>query len=134
MKIGEWVKEYRKKHDISMETLGKMCGLSRAYISILEKGINPTTKKPFAPSVPTIAKIAKATGEDFEILFNMLDADQLITVNSGRKNNINCSNEEAEMLKKYRALDERGKKAVQDTLNREFNYTISEKEITEKKA
>lgn len=47
MKIGEWVKQYRKEHGLSMQTFGDMCGLSRAYISILEKGINPTTNKPF---------------------------------------------------------------------------------------
>lgn len=48
MNIGDWVKKYRKEHGLSMQAFGNMCGLSRAYISILEKGINPTTNKPFS--------------------------------------------------------------------------------------
>lgn len=62
MKIGEWVKTYRKEHGLSMQAFGDMCGLSRAYISILEKGINPTTKKSFSPTIQTLQKIAEVTG------------------------------------------------------------------------
>ena len=32
---------------------------------------------------------------------------------------------EWELIKKYRELDERGKQAVQDTLDREFSYTVN---------
>lgn len=74
MKIGEWVRSYRKEHGLSMQAFGDMCGLSRAYISILEKGVNPTTNKPFSPTMQTVQKIAEVTGLDL----NSLDKDQTI--------------------------------------------------------
>ena len=43
-----------------MQAFGKMCDLSRAYIAILEKGINPTTGRTFTPTIETLEKIAKA--------------------------------------------------------------------------
>ena len=39
--LGDLVKKYRLEHDLSMEDFGKMCDLSRSYISLLEKNINP---------------------------------------------------------------------------------------------
>ena len=81
MTIGEWVKQYRKSHGMSMQAFGDVCGLSRAYISILEKGINPTTGKPFIPTIQTIRKIADCTGTDFDSLFAMIDGSQKVTVN-----------------------------------------------------
>lgn len=82
MKIGEFVKSYRKEHGLSMQAFGDLCGLSRAYISILEKGINPTTGRPFAPTVDTLKKISDITDVPFDVLLNMLDADQSILVNA----------------------------------------------------
>lgn len=58
--IGELVREYRHKQNLSMQDFGKICNLSRAYIAILEKGINPTTGRTFTPTIDTIEKIAKA--------------------------------------------------------------------------
>ena len=81
MTIGEWVKQYRKSHGMSMQDFGDVCGLSRAYISILEKGINPTTRKPFIPTIQTIKKIADCTGTDFDSLLGMIDGSQKVTVN-----------------------------------------------------
>lgn len=81
MTIGEWVKQYRKSHGMSMQDFGDVCGLSRAYISILEKGINPTTGKPFIPTIQTIKKIADCTGTDFDSLLGMIDGSQKVTVN-----------------------------------------------------
>lgn len=68
MKIGEWVRQYRKEHGLSMQAFGDLCGLSRAYISILEKGINPTTNEPFSPTIQTVQKIADVTGLDLNLL------------------------------------------------------------------
>lgn len=82
MTIGEWVRQYRKQHGLSMQSFGNLCGLSRAYISILERGINPTTNKPFVPTIQTIQKIADVTGTNFDSLFAMIDGSQKVTVNS----------------------------------------------------
>ena len=89
MTIGEYVKQYRKSQGLSMQAFGEKCNLSRAYISILEKGINPTTGKPFAPTVETLNKIAEATGVSIDTLIPMLDGNQLVTLNDNSDNNTN---------------------------------------------
>lgn len=102
MNIGEWVRQYRKEHGLSMQTFGDMCGLSRAYISILEKGINPTTNKPFSPTIQTVQKIAEVTGLDL----NLLDKGQPLIINS--PNIIGdpvFTKEERELLSLYHQLD-----------------------------
>ena len=103
MKIGEWVKTYRKEHGLSMQAFGDMCGLSRAYISILEKGINPTTKKAFSPTIQTLQKIAEVTGLDL----NILDKDQSVIINAEKKSNksISLTADETELLALYKQLD-----------------------------
>lgn len=102
MKIGEWVRKYRKEHDLSMQAFGDRCGLSRAYISILEKGINPTTNKPFSPTIQTVQKIADVTGLDL----NLLDKDQSLIINyKSTDNNQNISDADRELLELYHRLD-----------------------------
>jgi len=81
MKIGEYVKQYRITHGLSMQDFGVICGLSRAYISILEKGINPTTNRPFTPSIDTLKRIAEATNSDLDSLLQILDNEDAVIVN-----------------------------------------------------
>lgn len=82
MKIGDYVKNYRREHGLSMQAFGDKCGLSRAYISILEKGINPTTNKPFSPTLETLKKIADVTNTDLDTLLKMLDDNQTVVINA----------------------------------------------------
>ena len=45
MILGELIKTYRTEHHMSMDDFAKKCGLSKAYISILERNINPVMEK-----------------------------------------------------------------------------------------
>lgn len=56
MKIGAIVKEYRKKEGLTMEEFATKIGRSKGYISMLEKGENPNTHKPIAPTFETLKK------------------------------------------------------------------------------
>ncbi|MDR1246094.1 MAG: helix-turn-helix domain-containing protein [Clostridiales Family XIII bacterium] len=60
MTLGETVKEYRDKHDLSQRQFAAKCNLSNGYISMLEKNINPKTGQPMVPSILAIKKIADA--------------------------------------------------------------------------
>ena len=125
MNIGEYVKQYRKKHALSMHAFGKLCGLSRAYISILEKGINPTTNKSFVPTLETLNKIAIGTNNTLDNLLKLLDKTQPITVNSISFDNLNIK--EQTLIKKYRQLDSDGKQRIENQLNFEVEQ-IKDKE------
>ena len=82
MKVGEWLKLYREQHNLSMQALADLCGFSKAYINVLEKGVNPKTGKPISPTMQTFEKIALGTKTDVDTLLKILDGDQPITVNA----------------------------------------------------
>ena len=82
MRLGDIIHRYRDEHEMSMGEFAKLAGVSKAYIGFLEKGINPKTGRDFAPSIKTIQSVAKAMRMDFDTLFNMLDGEVTLSVNS----------------------------------------------------
>lgn len=80
MKLGEWLKAYREEHGLSMRAMADLCGFSKAYINILEKGINPKTGKPISPTMQAFEKIAEATQIDTDSLLRILGGNQPITI------------------------------------------------------
>lgn len=117
MNIKEYVYNYRKEHSLSMQAFGDMCGLSRAYISILEKGINPTTGKPFIPTIDTLKKIAEVTGTDLDSLLKMLDDSQPVIVNIPPAPMLQLTVQEKSMIKKYRQLNADGKLVIDNQID-----------------
>ena len=107
MKLGEWLKNYRIKHDMTMQELANVCGFSKAYVGMLERGINPTTGKPVSPTIQTLDRIAKGTGRDIDSLLKSLDGDQPVTVTPSPKN---LSDEQATVLKVYDELNSDGRR------------------------
>lgn len=77
MTIGDVIKEFRKLNDLNLEEFGKMCGLSKSYISMLENNKDPRGN-PVNPSLETIDKIATAIGVDTDALVGQIDQDVVI--------------------------------------------------------
>lgn len=73
MTLGDYISNYRKTHELSMADFAKLSGISKAYVSILEKNKQPATGKPVEPTVQTIRMVAEATGVDFNWLFSQLN-------------------------------------------------------------
>ena len=117
MNIKEYVYSSGKEHSLSMQAFGDMCGLSRAYISILEKGINPTTGKPFIPTIDTLKKIAEVTGTDLDSLLKMLDDSQPVIVNIPPAPMLQLTDQEKSMIKKYRQLNADGKLVIDNQID-----------------
>ena len=80
MILGDLIKEYRREHGCSMDQFAKMTGLSNAYISILERNINPVNNKPVIPSLETIKAVSQAINMDFNDVIAMLDGDQKVSL------------------------------------------------------
>lgn len=131
MTIGEYVKQYRKSQGLSMQAFGEKCNLSRAYISILEKGINPTTGKPFAPTIETLNKIAEVTGVTIDVLLPLLDQNQLVTVNAPAP--LSLTQQEETHIKKYRQLDADGRERVDYVLDMEYKLANERAEKEEQR-
>ena len=73
MKLGDLITEYRRTHDLSQRQFALACGLSNGYISMLEKGENPATKKPLTPTIPILKKLANGMGITLMELFEQVD-------------------------------------------------------------
>ena len=72
MTLGEVISNYRKTHSMSMDRFAEASGLSKAYISILER--NRTTRGSVpVPSIETYRAVAKAVGMDVDELIRAVD-------------------------------------------------------------
>lgn len=77
MHLGEIVSKYRKRYDVTMEEFARRSGLSKGYISMLEKIYNPNTKEEIAPSVDAIKKVSSVIGVSFNELFSMMEGEDV---------------------------------------------------------
>lgn len=75
MTLGDIIKEYRTTHNLSMDAFSERSGISKAYISLLEKNKHPKTGKPIAPSIQSIKQAADGMGIDFNTLFGKIDGN-----------------------------------------------------------
>lgn len=75
MTLGDIIKSYRLTHNLSMDSFSEKSGISKAYISLLEKNKHPKTGKSIAPSIQCIKQAASGMNMDFNSLFNMLDGN-----------------------------------------------------------
>ena len=122
MKLSTWIYNYRKEHALSMQSMADLCGLSKQYISVLEKGVNPNTKKEFIPSIETIKKISDATNTDLTDLINLLGNDQEILINSVtpfpkfETNKTVLSDQERKLITFFRKLNSVGKEKACDAV------------------
>ena len=61
MQIGDKIKEYRNKHNLTQEKLAEMVGITRNYLSDLENNR-------YLPSTKTLIKLANALDMDLNFL------------------------------------------------------------------
>lgn len=80
MHLGEIVSKYRAENNITMEEFAAKSGLSKGYISMLEKNENPRTKKPIIPTLETINQVADVIGMDLQVLLAKLGRSQKINL------------------------------------------------------
>nr|DAU13068.1 MAG TPA: helix-turn-helix domain protein [Caudoviricetes sp.] len=80
MTLGDVIKSYRAEHSLSMDEFAKRCGLSKGYISMLEKNRNPKTGKPIIPSILTYQSVANAMSTSVDILMRTVDKEQLVSL------------------------------------------------------
>lgn len=105
MNLGALINYYRKINNISMEEFAEKSGLSKGYVSILEKGQDPRSQKPLSPSLSTYNKIANGMNIDLELLLSQIKGSSLIELNVN-------SNGRQRLLSYYDQLSEEGKKLL----------------------
>lgn len=80
MFLGEIIKKYRLSHKLTMQDFADASGLSKSYISIIEKNKNPQNQRTLIPSLDTFQKAAHAMGLSVDELVRMTDDNQKISL------------------------------------------------------
>lgn len=79
MNLGDVIFQYRSQHQMSMDKFSEISGISKAYISMLEKNKTQRGDEP-SPSIDTYRNVARAIGMDVDELIRMVDGK--IAINS----------------------------------------------------
>lgn len=88
MILGDLIKQYRTETHMSMEQFAQKSGLSKAYVSILERDYNPVSGKHVVPSLETIKAVSSAIGLDFNDVIAMLDGNQPVSLQNNIDNDV----------------------------------------------
>lgn len=86
MKIGEIIKNYRIDNKLTMQEFADKTKLSKAYISMIEKGYHPQNNKPITPSITTLSKIASGMNISLNDFLEKLDGKQIVDLKPDIKN------------------------------------------------
>lgn len=78
MKLSDILKQYRKENNISMREFAKRCGVSNAYISLIE---NEETR---SPTLEMLNKLANGMMMDSNELIKSIDDDTVISIKPKR--------------------------------------------------
>lgn len=76
MLLGDIIKNFRIKHEMSLQDFANLINTSRSYIHMLEKNYNPSTGKPINPNIETLRAISNAMNISIEELLKQLDFDK----------------------------------------------------------
>lgn len=105
MNIYDRIKNIRQANGISQDELAKLTGYkSRSSINKIESGL---------VDIPLSKVFLFATA---------LNVTPQYLLGWSKQSEMDVSSHESTMIKKYRALDERGKQAVDNTLDREYEF------------
>lgn len=104
MTFGDKLREARKNKGYTQEQIAHLLGIAKSTYTGYEKGVRE-------PDLFKIKRLVEVLGVDSSWLLGVDDSPSSITA------------AEYQAIKKYRALDERGKMAVDSTLAREYEIS-----------
>lgn len=104
MNLGELIKEYRRLNKLTMQDFATRSGLSKGYVSMLEKGKHPQNTRNIIPSIETFSKVAAGMGISLNDLLENVDSDQLIDIELPSSSPA-LTDEETYVVSMYRDMD-----------------------------
>lgn len=81
MKFGEIIRVFRKNNKMTMQEFADKAGLSKGYISMLEKNQHPQSQRRLVPSFETYLKVASAMNMSIDELVALLDDNETVRLN-----------------------------------------------------
>ena len=73
MLLREIISEYRKSHNLSQRAFAAKCNVTNGYMSMIEKGENPSTGKPLIPSFAKLKQLANGMDMTVNQLIQIAD-------------------------------------------------------------
>lgn len=80
MHLGEYIRQYRDLHKMTVREFAKRSGLSPGYISMLENNRNPKNNEPIIPSIETFQKVAIGMGITVHEIMRHVDENQPVAL------------------------------------------------------
>lgn len=116
MSLEEILRQYRESEDLSMQEFADRCGLSKGYISMLEKGRHPQNSRPLVPSINTIRHLADGMNISVDALLSAIDADTIVSINNPAPDHdeFELTYNEQQLIRNYRDLNQEGKEKLLD--------------------
>ena len=109
MKLGEIIKKFRYDNDMTMQDFADKSGLSKGYISMLEKNKHPQSKRELVPSFETYKKVASAMCMPLDDFLAALDGDEVVKVNAAAPADpLQLTEQEKHIISIYHDLDRVG--------------------------
>lgn len=115
MKLGQILEVYRQENDLSQRQFAARCGVSNGYIAMIERGVNPATGKPIAPTLPALEKLATGMRISLDDLLRLMD-DSPIDMQDATVP-VDLAPDEARLLSVYRSLSPDGMSKAQAYLD-----------------
>jgi len=113
MTLGDLIRDYRERNDLSLEDFARLSQLTRPYIWMLEKNKNTKNNKPIIPSSATLKKVAVAMKMPVGALLEALDENYPVRLET----KISLTATERAHIEKYRALTDEHKEDIDAQLN-----------------
>lgn len=111
-KINEIIKNKREELNLSIRKAAEKIGISHSYLTMIEKGNDPRTKKEIKITPETIKLISKAYKIDYD---ELMEAAGYIEKNSNEKFKI--TEDEKKIIETYRSLNKQGKEIIKQQLD-----------------
>ena len=73
MTLKDLVIKYRTENGLSQRQFALQCGLSNGYISMIERGVNPSTGEKITPTLQALNKLAMGMHTSLNELFTLVD-------------------------------------------------------------
>ena len=127
MKLGEIIRSYRDKNKMTMDEFARRSGLSKPYISMLEKDKNSRNGKPIVPSFTTLKKVAYAINISIEDLMKSLDANTNVSLVDESFPSLALTDDELELIRQYRCLTAEVQIVAKTTINSLYEMSIKSK-------
>lgn len=110
MTLGDVIKSYRDENKVSMEYVANLCGITKGYVAMLEKNVNPKTGRPVKPTIETIVKVCNGLHLDFNSVFDSLDDDYEINISTSQPSSsapeLELTEQQEELIKLSNNLSE----------------------------